>query len=282
MMLIKLKETPMKSPSNLALLYSAIVMITTASCQQEEHAKNARKQAPTTKSVIARISADPQKTGMGVLKFTASDALINKTSNPFEVAKAYDNGRPLTLKKDGMALAASDTTGNMFALYQCPPGYYIPSSVQASQAAPTQPQPNIGIDNIYSTFSNGGSSIFSNLLGGSLASGDGITESISGTLQSLIGIFTGSNAASTLALPSGQTASNYAAYGCVPINSAANANYYYPTNTVNGQTSTGTPTAPTQYQYIGQVQAGPYTYHTYAVPAQNAVQPAPQTTGTTN
>jgi len=266
----------MKTPSNLALLSSAIVMITTASCQQEEHVTSARKQAPTTKSVIARISADPQKAGMGVLKFTASDALINKTSNPLEVAKAYDNGRPLTLKKDGMALAASDTTGNMFALYQCPPGYYMPSSVQASQAAPTQPQPNIGIDNIYSTFSNGGSSIFSNLLGGSLASGDGITESISGTLQSLIGIFTGSNAASTLALPWGQTASNYATYGCVPINSA--------TNTVNGQTTTGqsSTTAPTQYQYMGQVQAGPYTYHTYVVPAQNADQPAPQTAGTTN
>lgn len=274
----------MKTSSNLALLSSAILMITTASCQQEEHVTSARKQAVTTKSVIARISADPQKAGMGVLKFTASDSLINKTSNPFEVAKAYDNGRPLTLKKDGMALAASDTTGNMFALYQCPPGYYMPTSAQASQAAPAQPQPNIGIDNIYSTFSNGGSSIFSNLLGGSLASGDGITESISGTLQSLIGIFTGSNAASTLALPWGQTASNYAAYGCVPINSAANTTYSYPTNTVSGQTTTGASptTPPTQYQYIGQVQAGPYTYHTYAVPAQNAEQPAPQTAATTN
>ncbi len=275
----------MNCKSNLALLCSAILLVTTTSCQQDEHIQGGRKHSPTTKSVIARISPDSQNKNMGVLQFTASNTAINKTSNPLDVAKAYDNGRPLTLKKDGMALAASDnSTGNMFALYQCPPGYYMPSSVQASQATPTQPQPNIGIDNIYSTFSNGGSSIFSNLLGGSLASGDGITESISGTLQSLIGIFTGSNAASTLALPWGQTASNYAAYGCVPINSASNSTYTYPANTVNGQTTTGTSTttAPTQYQYIGQVQAGPYTYHTYAIPAQNVDQTVPQTTGTTN
>jgi hypothetical protein len=280
MMLIQLKETPMNRSSNFVLLTSAAVMLTTASCQQEEHARSPRKASASTKSVIARISADPQNTNMGVLQFTASDAQIKKTSSPMDVAKAYDNGRPLTLKKDGMALAASDTsTGNVFALYQCPPGYYMPSSVQASQAVPTQPQPNID-----STFSNGGSGLFSNLLGGTLASGDGITESISGTLQSLVGIFTGSNAASTLALPWGQTAANYANYGCVPINTASNSTYYYPTNTVNGQTATTTApsTAPTQYQYIGQVQAGPYTYHTYAVPAQNTEQPATQTPGTTN
>lgn len=275
----------MKRRSTLALLSSTILMITTTSCKQEEQVKSSRKPSATSKSVIARISPDSQNKGMGVLQFTASDAQIKKTSNPLDVAKAYDNGRPLTLKKDGMALAATDTsTGNIFALYQCPPGYYMPSSAQASQAIPTQPQPNIGIDNIYSTFSNGGSGLFSNLLGGSLASGDGITESISGTLQSLIGIFTGSNATSTLALPWGQTASNYATYGCVPINSAPNTTYNYPTNTVNGQTTTSTSpsTVPTQYQYIGQVQAGPYTYHTYAFPTSNDSQPATQAATSTN
>lgn len=275
----------MNRPTNLALLSSAFLMVTTASCQQDDQIQGSRKHSASAKSIIARISADPQNTGMGVLQFTASDALIKKTSNPFDVAKAYDNGRPLTLKKDGMALAASDnTTGNMFALYQCPPGYYMPSSVQASQATPTQPQPNIGIDNIFSTFSNGGSGLFSNLLGGVLSSGDGITESISGTLQSLVGLFTGSNATSTLALPWGQTAANYATYGCVPINGTTNSPYTYPANTATNQTTTSTSnsTVPTQYQYIGQVQAGPYTYHTYAVPAQNQTQAATQNPGPTN
>jgi len=144
-------------------------------------------------------------------------------------------------------------------------------------------QPNIGIDNIFSTFSDGGSGLFNNLISGlGTPDGGGILESVSGTLQSLIGLFA-SGGLGTLGLPSGQTTvSNYADYGCVPINGTAGTSTPMTTPSTTTTTTTTTSTvpgsttpttaSPTPYTYMGQVQSGPYTYYTYALPSEDSGQ----------
>ena len=270
-------------------LVATVFLFTAAlsGCKQEAQSRNPKKVvAAMTKNknqaVIARVVPDPQNSTMGKLELVASNQALSKNSSPQAIASAFSTGSLLGLKKEGMALSAMDSkSGQTFALYECPPGYHMPYSSQASQMAAYN-QPNIGIDNIFSTFSNGGSGFFSSLLSGvTTGGGDGILESVSGTLQSLIGIFTGGNTG-TVGVDPGQTVSNLPAYGCVPINGTAAPNYqWYPppaTNTATTVPTSATPTTatstPTPYPYIGQVEYGPYTYYTYALPSSNQVPPA--------
>lgn len=272
------------SQTKLVVASAMIFTATLSSCRQEAQSRNPQKVGTATaneksQAVIARVVPDPTNPTMGKLELASSNQSLSKNSSPQAIAAAFSSGNQLGLKKEGMALSALDNkSGQTFALYECPPGYYMPYSTQASQMAPYN-QPNIGIDNIFSTFSNGGSGFLSSLIGGvTTGGGDGILESVSGTLQSLIGIFTGGNTG-TIGVDPGQTVSNLPAYGCVPINGTAAPNYqWYPTpstNTANTVPSNTTPTssAPTPYPYIGQVQYGPYTYYTYALPSSNQAAP---------
>jgi len=308
----------------MTLVGTSTVSISLVSCKQELTHRSSQKPihassvAPQAKSIIARLSADPNDPTKGKVEFVSSNAQIIKNSSPAEVEAAYKSGNSLGLQKDGMALTASDpVSGNQFALYECPQGYYMPYSGQVQVAANT---PNIGFDNLFSSFSNGGSGLFSNLLsgfGGSGGGGGGIMESVSGAFQSLIGMFTGGNTA-TLGLPAGQTAGNYSGYGCVPMYGTPTTPTYgqptygqptygqptygqptygqptygqptyptyptYPTASTTATTAstTNAQSAPTPYPYVGQYQQGPYSYYSYSLPSGNNAQPNATTAGTT-
>jgi len=280
----------MNRSTTLTILATTVMTAGLLSCQQETESRNPNRRVSSNKSsalsnsIIARVSKDPNNSSMGKLELVASDQTITKSSHASQIATAFNSGQPLGLKKEGMALTASNSlNGSMFALYECPPGYYSPYSTQASQT--TANQPNIGIDNIFSTFSDGGG-LFNNLLGGlNTSDGGGILESLSGSLQSIIGLFT-SGSTGTVAIPDGQTISNYPSYGCVPVNGTTPTTVpTYPTDnnattTTASTTATGnaTQSVPTPYPYIGQVQSGPYTYYTYALPTTANGQPQTVTT----
>lgn len=264
----------MRHSTSLTILATTLMAANFASCKQEAQSRNPQRMVNSktslqlSNSMIARVAKDPLNSSMGKLQLVASDQLISQNASASQIASAFESGQPLGIKKDGMTLTASNAmNGTMFALYQCPPGYYMPYSTQASQNPVNQP--NIGIDNLFSTFSEGGG-LFNSLLSGlNTSDGGGILESLSGSLQSLIGLFTGGSTG-TVAVPDGQTISNIANYGCIPINgSNSTATWYPPTNqTTTTNTTANTPSqpAPTPYPYIGQVQSGPYTYYTYALP----------------
>jgi hypothetical protein len=280
-----IKETPMNRSTTLNILATTMIAVNILSCQQDAESRNPNKTSKQTStlsnSVIARVSKDPNNSAMGKLELVASNQAISKSTHASQIASAFNSGQPLGLKKEGMALTASNSiTGTTFALYECPPGYYSPSSPQTSQVASNQP--NIGIDNIFSTFSGEGGGLFNSLLDGfGGTDGGGILESLSGSLQSIIGLFSGSSTG-TVAVPDGQTISDYPSYGCVPINNTTTSTvptYTTNTATTTGATSTATTAtgtsqaAPTPYPYIGQVQSGPYTYYTYALPSTSETQP---------
>ena len=280
----------MNRSTTLTILATTVMTAGLISCQQEAESRNPDKRMASnnpsslSNSIIARVSQDPNNSSMGKLELVASDQTISKSTHASQIANAFNSGQPLGLKKEGMALTASNSVnGTTFALYECPPGYYSPYSTQASQT--TANQPNIGFDNIFSTFSEGGG-IFDNLLSGlNTSDGGGILESLSGSFQSLIGLFT-SGSTGTVAIPDGQTISNYPSYGCVPINGTTpTTTPTYPTDntaptttTSTATTGAATPAVPTPYPYIGQVQSGPYTYYTYALPTTANSQPQPVTT----
>lgn len=260
----------MRHSTSLTILATTFLAASLTGCKQEAQSRNPQRMVNSkislqkSNSMIARVAKDPLNSSMGKLQLVASDQLISQNSSANQIASAFEAGQPLGIKKDGMALTASNATnGTMFALYQCPPGYYMPYSTQASQNQVNQP--NIGIDNLFSTFSEGGGLLNSLLSGLNTSDGGGILESLSGSFQSLIGLFTGGNTG-TVAVPDGQTISNIANYGCIPINGSDSTATWYPPNNQTTTTNTTVLTAPTPYPYIGQVQSGPYTYYTYALP----------------
>jgi hypothetical protein len=279
----------MNSSNAITVFASTLLVTGLFSCQQDPESRNAKvsqnKPSTLSNSVIARVSQDPSNANMGTLELVSSNQSIQQGSQASQVVNAFSQGQPLQLKKDGFALTASNPqNGSMFALYECPEGYYMPYTTVPTQSAANQP--NIGIDNLFSTFSDGGSGLFNNLISGlGTSDGGGILESVSGTLQSLIGLFA-SGGLGTLGLPSGQTTvSNYADYGCVPINGTAGTTVpmSVPTTTPNTTTNTlpastaPTTASPTPYTYMGQVQSGPYTYYTYALPSEGSSNGSSQT-----
>ena len=278
----------MKRSDSMVIAITTFMTVAINGCGLEADSRSPRngmstnKTSPLSNAVIARVSADPQNSSMGKLELVASDQLITKNTHVSQIESAFKSGQPLGLKKEGMALTASNAlNGSTFALYECPPGYYSPYSGQAPQVASNQP--NIGIDNLFSAFGEGGG-LFNNLLSGlNTSDGGGILESLSGSLQSIIGLFT-SGSAGTVALPYGQTISNVPSYGCVPIpGTTASTNTWNTPSTTTPATTTATANStpesgapqvgPTPYPYIGQVQSGPYTYYSYALPPTAEQQP---------